>query len=159
MCKVGFLEDTPKNAVTLCLANLSQHFLFGQNINHPIFLQVYGVILSTFRSRLKLSNICYHNKISKIEISVYIQVYIQVYIHVCCTSKVIGRKDASHFKQHTYIKTLLLVFKSLFKYLLSQNFMLRIKELNLTCMINDSERITEKLGLCFEKLSFCFFAL
>ena len=24
--------------------------------------------------------------------------------------------------------------------------MLRIKELNLTCMINDSERITEKLG-------------
>ena len=115
-------------------------------LSHPIFLQVYGVILSTFRSRLKLSNICYHNKIYKIEISVYIQVYIQVYIHVCCTSKVIGRKDASHFKQHTYIKTLLLVFKSLFKYLLSQNFMLRIKELNLTCMINDSERITEKLG-------------
>ena len=26
--------------------------------------------------------------------------------------------------------------------------MLRIKELNLTCMINDSERITEKLGQC-----------
>ena len=26
--------------------------------------------------------------------------------------------------------------------------MLRIKELNLTCMINDSERITEKLGHC-----------
>ena len=120
---------------------------------HPIFLQVYGVILSTFRSRLKLSNICYNNKISKIEISVYIQVYIQVYIHVCCTSKVIGRKDASHFKQHTYIKTLLLVFKSLFRYLLSQNFMLRIKELNLTCMINDSERITEKLGHCVESLN------
>ena len=30
--------------------------------------------------------------------------------------------------------------------------MLRIKELNLTCMINDSERITEKLGQS-EKLS------
>ena len=26
--------------------------------------------------------------------------------------------------------------------------MLKIKELNLTCMINDSERITEKLGHC-----------
>ena len=40
------------------------------------------------------------------------------------------------------------MFNSLFRYLLSQNFMLRIKELNLTCMINDSERITEKLGPC-----------
>ena len=41
------------------------------------------------------------------------------------------------------------MFKSLFRYLLSQNFILRIKELNLTCMINDSERITEKLGHWF----------
>ena len=30
--------------------------------------------------------------------------------------------------------------------------MLRIKELNLTCVINDSERITEKLGQCLLRL-------
>ena len=36
--------------------------------------------------------------------------------------------------------------------------MLRIKELNLTCMINDSERITEKLGPSqdLQKILFCF---
>ena len=44
----------------------------------PIFLYVYGVILLSFKLRLKLSNISYHNKKSRIEISVYIQVYIQV---------------------------------------------------------------------------------
>ena len=33
--------------------------------------------------------------------------------------------------------------------------MLRIKELNLTCMINDSERITEKLGHRKEENKMC----
>jgi len=46
--------------------------------NGLIFLYVYGVILLSFQLRLKLSNISYHNKKSRIEISVYIQVYIQV---------------------------------------------------------------------------------